>query len=257
VTNSVCIDHLPESAARYGREFAVVAIDVIRATTTLVTAVALGRRCFAVASTAAAYRLAQELENPLLVGEIEGGIPANFHMNNSPAELAQRDDVNRPAVVLSTSGTKLVQKARNSAAVYVACLRNHKAVASYIAGRHSKIAVIGAGSKGEFREEDQLCCAWIAGQLVQAGYTPQDTKTADLIARWEGASLSEILISNSVAYLRRSGQLQDLDFILTKINDLNSVYSLLGNEIVGVGTPVQSTVLRQWTSPVGELPLSS
>ena len=29
----------------------------------------------------------------------------------------------------------------------------------------TRVAVIGAGSKGEFREEDQICCAWIAAGL--------------------------------------------------------------------------------------------
>ncbi len=255
--NTVGIDYLPESAARYGKDFAVVAVDVIRATTTMVTALALGRRCFPVSSPSAAFRIARQLNDPLMVGEIEGGVPAHFHMNNSPAELANRNDVHRPVVVLSTSGTKLVHNARKAGAVYIACLRNHTAVASYIAGKHAKIAVIGAGSKAEFREEDQLCCAWIAGSLVKAGYTPRDTKTAELIARWEGASLREFLISNSVSYLRRTGQLNDLDFILDRINDLDSVYRMHGKEIVGVGKPLQNAPVQPWGVPMPTLPLSS
>ena len=45
------------------------------------------------------------------------------------------------------------------------------------------MAVIGAGSRGEFREEDQLCCAWVGDLLVEAGYEPADARTADVIAR--------------------------------------------------------------------------
>lgn len=255
--NTVCIDCLPESASLYGKDFAVVAVDVIRATTTMVTAVGLGRRCFAAPSLSAAHRIASRLENPLLIGEVEGGVPPGFHMNNSPAELANRTDLNRPVVVLSTSGTKLVYKARHSSAVYLACLRNHAAVASYVAVQHAKVAVIGAGSQKEFREEDQLCCAWIAASLVKAGYKPRDTRTAALIARWEGASLREFLISNSVSYLRRTGQLQDLEFILDRINDLDSVPRLRGSEIVSVGKRMKSNTLQPWVTMMPELPLSS
>ena len=43
---SFLIDSLPESAANHRSGSAVVAVDVIRATTLAVTAVALGRRCF-------------------------------------------------------------------------------------------------------------------------------------------------------------------------------------------------------------------
>ena len=53
----------------------VVGIDVIRATTTAVTAVAAGRRCFPVASLEEAVPLAARLANPLLVGELGGNRP--------------------------------------------------------------------------------------------------------------------------------------------------------------------------------------
>ena len=43
---SVVIDYLPESVCRYRSEWAIVAVDVIRATTTAITAAATGRRCF-------------------------------------------------------------------------------------------------------------------------------------------------------------------------------------------------------------------
>jgi len=50
----------------------IVVVDVVRATTTAVTAVAQGRRCFTAPSVAAARRRAARLEQPLLAGEIGG-----------------------------------------------------------------------------------------------------------------------------------------------------------------------------------------
>src|SRR5262245_49992198 len=78
------IDWFHDRLNDYGEGYAIVAVDVIRATTTAVTGVALGRRCFPVPSLEAAVPLAARLDNPLLVGELGGNMPHGFHMNNSP-----------------------------------------------------------------------------------------------------------------------------------------------------------------------------
>ena len=46
MSKTVVIDCFPESARHYSEAYAIVAIDVIRATTTAITSVNLGRRCF-------------------------------------------------------------------------------------------------------------------------------------------------------------------------------------------------------------------
>src|SRR5690242_11745996 len=108
----VAIDCFPEAAAKYRTGWAILVVDVIRATTMAVTACAQGRRCIPAASLAEAYRTAGELRGALLAGEEKGDMPAGFHMNNSPAELARRTDTSRPLVMLSSSGTKLMCRAR-------------------------------------------------------------------------------------------------------------------------------------------------
>lgn len=230
--NTVVIDCFPESVARWRDGYAVVAVDVVRATTTAITAVASGRRCFPVASLDEAFALARQLDNPLLAGELGGVMPKGFDLDNSPAALASLGEVGRPVILLSSSGTRLCSAAAECIAAYPACLRNYSAVARYLAGRFAKIAVIGAGTRKEFREEDQMCCAWIAGALIGYGYSPQDQATEDLVARWRGARADAWVGGNSAAYLRNSGQLEDLDFVLRHVDDLPGVYSLRHGEVV-------------------------
>ena len=67
---SVVIDCFPESAERYRSRYAIVAIDVIRATTTATTALQLGRRVYPAKTTDQAFVLAAKLDDPLLVGEL-------------------------------------------------------------------------------------------------------------------------------------------------------------------------------------------
>jgi len=231
---SVVIDSLPESVERYRSGYAVVAVDVIRATTTLATGVALGRRCYVACSVADALARSAELarERPLLVGEVGGDMPEGFDMNNSPAALALRWDIERPMILLSSSGTRLISNARMCETGYIACFRNYAALAAHLVGRHSRVALIGAGTRNQFREEDQMCCAWIAESLVQAGYVVQDAATQEMVARWSGARPEDCRVSKSVAYLTKSNQLQDLEFILSHVNDLDATFTIEGNEIV-------------------------
>lgn len=229
---SVVIDFLPESAAAHRDDHAIVAIDVIRATTTAVTGVALGRRCFPAATIEEAVPLAARLDNPLLVGEVGGNMPYGFDLTNSPAQLAELPDVSRPMILLSTSGTLLIGASRGAEAIYAACLRNVRAQASQLVRAHDRVALIGAGARGEFREEDQLCCAWIGDLLVEAGYEPADAHTTAVIERWRGADAEAIEVSNSVTYLKDTGQLADLDFVLAHVDDLDSAFAVDGEEIV-------------------------
>jgi 2-phosphosulfolactate phosphatase len=241
---TVAIDFLPESVARYRADHAIVAVDVIRATTTAVIAAAIGWRCYPTPSLEAAVPLAARLQNPLLVGELGGNMPYGFDLTNSPAELAARTDVTRPLILLSTSGTQLLWEARTAPAAYAACLRNHSSQVRHLAGRFDKVAVIGAGSRGEFRLEDQLCCAWIADGLIQRGYAASNAPTLEIVERWRGQPLESFLPSQSVAYLQRTNQLRDLDFILAHVDDLKAVFLLEDERLVMRGAPEERETPR-------------
>lgn len=205
-----------------------------------VTAVAMGQRCYSVASAEEAFALASTLEIPLLAGELQGVMPKGFDMNNSPAELVLRAEIERPLILLSSSGTKLLQRAACCGNVCVSCLRNYVAVSQYMAERYPRIALIGAGSRGQFRVEDQLCCAWMGKCLMQLDYTPENQQTSKLVEKWCDAPVSACALGESAAYLARTAQLDDLDFVLAHINDLNDVFMLRGREIIRIWPETQT-----------------
>ena len=133
-------------------------------------------------------------------------------------------------VLLSTSGTRLMRGGLNGQPVYVSCFRNQQALASYLARTHERVALVGAGARGEFREEDQLGCARVAQRLIEAGYRPLG-ETASLVARWRDTPPEAIRSGASAEYLRRTGQERDLDFILEHVDDLPSVIRVNGREL--------------------------
>lgn len=221
------IDHLPECARHYREGWAVAAVDVIRATTMAITAASLGRKCYPVDTLDLAFQLASQLSNPLLAGELSGDMPPGFEMNNSPAALAERDDIERPLVMLSSSGTRLLANARGCDALYLGSFRNARSLGCHLAEcDHKRVALIGAGSRGEFREEDQIGCAWIASELVRSGFEPENKNTSQIFERWYQADAEDCLTSKSVDYLRRTDQLADLYFILDRVNDLDEIFVL-------------------------------
>lgn len=248
--STVTIDFLPESANRHvaaGRT--IVAIDVIRATTTAMTAASLGRRVFPVPSIEAALPVAAVLDRPLLCGELGGNMPFGFDITNSPVAVAAREDVERPMILLSSSGTQLIHNAAGAPALYLASLRNFTAVIRQLAKEGRAVAIIGAGTRGEFREEDQKCCALIAEGLVDFGFMVTDDLTQRTIERWSGSAIDAFTESRSVDYLRRSNQLHDLDYILAHIDDLDQVFAVADGEVlpfaVGSTRPVNQRPLRK------------
>jgi 2-phosphosulfolactate phosphatase len=218
-----------------GDGWAVVGIDVIRATTTAVTAVAAGRRCFPVPSIEAAVPLAARLTNPLLAGELGGNKPYGFELQNSPAEMDRPVALERPVILLSTTGTRMLSEAAVRHRTYLACLRNARAVARHLAATHEQVLLVAGESRGEFREEDRLCCGRIGRHLLEAGFQPRDVFAEEIIRRWGEAADDAFLGGHSVAYLADTGQMHDVDYILEHIDDLDSAYELRGGEVVEVG----------------------
>ena len=241
---TVVIDCLPESAERYRDSYAIVVVDVIRATTVATTAVSMGRRVFPAKTTDDACVIAATLKEPLLVGELGGNKPYGFDLTNSPVQITARKDVHRPMVLVSSSGTQLLLNAVGSKAIYLACLRNASAVARYIFGRHDRVAILGAGSRGQFRREDQMGCAWVAARLLDRGYRAGTEKTADLVSRWRHARVEELRSGKSAEYLVRSGQQHDLEFVLSHVDDLDTVPSLVGGELVAATTEAAHAAVR-------------
>src|SRR5690349_13839631 len=196
MNRNVVIRCYPDGASCITESVSLVAIDVIRATTTAITAVAMGRQCYPVATLRAAKELAAVLPDALLSGEVGGVMPPGFNLNNSPAELAGRTDT-KPIILLSSSGTQLMDRIRKSRHSYIACFRNWKTTIRALAEQGRSVLVLGAGTRGQFREEDQMCAAWIAGGLLEKGYVAGDPSTEQLIAKWRHAQRAGFLPSES------------------------------------------------------------
>jgi 2-phosphosulfolactate phosphatase len=223
----------------------VVGVDVIRATTTAITAVAAGLRCVLAGTIDEALAQQARLAPALLAGELGGNMPYGFDLQNSPTAVAGLASADLPVILLSTSGTGmlLAAAAREPSAsngfgqaagplTLLACLRNWEAQArELIAMRPEAVVLLGAESRGEFREEDKLCTGWIGAELLAAGYRA-DRASRRVIDEWGDAQVGRILDGKSATYLRASGQTDDLEFILSHVSDLDTTFEMRTDEVV-------------------------
>jgi 2-phosphosulfolactate phosphatase len=228
---SVAIDCFHEHLAPVRPETAIVAVDVIRATTTAVTAVTLGWRVYPAGSIEAAVRLAADLDRPLLAGELGGVQPYGFDLQNSPTRMLELEQTGQPIILLSTSGTRLIAEAVRHGITYACCLRNAAAQARYLLAQDRDVLILGADSRGEFREEDQLCAARIARDLTQGGFDVADDPTHDVLERYADAPDDVILGGRSARYLRDTGQDEDLEFVLGHVDDLSDIFMVGQGEV--------------------------
>ena len=230
----VTIDCLTESSKQYGKGTAAVVIDVIRSVTVAATVLESGMRCFFSPTVEAAVLLEQKLHNPLLMGEVGGNMPYGFDLKNSPVDIRKYPDKSKQVILVSTSGIPLLYSLRNCSSLYVACLRNCNATVNHLAGLYNRVELLGAPTRGEFREEDKLCCSWIASGLMKHGFTCEDAKTQQLVNTWKSRSVKVCAQGNSAKYLIETRQKRDLNFVLKHVNDFDFALMCKGDENVKI-----------------------
>ncbi len=148
----------------------VIVLDVLRATTTIVTALANGARAVVPAATSEeAVRLTTNLEKDgfLLAGERRCVRIEGFALGNSPREMTPGAVGGKTIFLATTNGTPALVAAQGGDPVLVAAAVNFKATverARALFAERGEIVIICAGRERQFALED----AFVAGRLVKA-----------------------------------------------------------------------------------------
>lgn len=146
-----------------------VAVDVVRATTTILAALEAGaERVVPVATLREARKAARDAEGrpglrPLLCGERDGRRIEGFDHGNSPRELAEAAVEGRTLIFTTTNGTPLLRRAQAADLVLLACFRNLSAVVRRLVADDRDAVLACAGKERRPALDDLLC----AGHLVR------------------------------------------------------------------------------------------
>ena len=198
----------------------VVIIDVLRASSTIVTALANGCRGFIpILSPDKAKKKAQEFENEsvLLGGEREGIKIEGFDLGNSPREYKRELAKGKTIIFSTTNGVKTLGMVKGAHRIIIGSFLNLQAVCDYCTNYKGDISIICAGRKGKFSLEDTACAGMMINSLKDV--FPGDHQeidanlTAQLLYVKFGNNILEILRkSQHGRYLESIGLGEDLKF---------------------------------------------
>lgn len=140
----------------------VVVVDILRATSVMVTAMAHGAREIIPVATLDEAR--SYLDQDYLCAAERGGAPVEgFPLDNSPFSYMNENVKDKSVVITTTNGTLAITKSTSAEQVLVGAFLNLGAVANYIVGQDKDVVVHCAGWKGKTNMEDTL----FAGALVE------------------------------------------------------------------------------------------
>jgi 2-phosphosulfolactate phosphatase len=145
----------------------VVAIDVLRASTTICQAVASGaREILPMGAPEEARRLAETIgrDTTLLAGEREGRVIGGFDLGNSPLEFTPERVRGKTLVMCTTNGSPLLSRLKG-VETDIAAFVNLGAVLQRLTGTGGDVAVICSGLFGRFSLEDAVCGGMIVSKL--------------------------------------------------------------------------------------------
>nr|WP_205762828.1 2-phosphosulfolactate phosphatase [Aneurinibacillus aneurinilyticus] len=139
----------------------VIMIDVLRASSTIVTALHSG---FVSVTPVASIGQAYDLRSPatILAGEQYCENIADFDYNNSPTALYKAKHSGKHLVLITTNGTRALQKIDKAENIFIGCFLNSTACIRKALSLHHDITLCCAGTRGEFALEDGLA----AGLMV-------------------------------------------------------------------------------------------
>lgn len=151
-----------------------VVFDILRATTTMVTALASGaKEIIPVAEISEALALRQERPELLLAGErdgvrirarLTGGI--DFDLGNSPREFTAEAVGGRSIVMTTTNGTRALRACAGAMAVLVGSFLNLRATTNWLRERNpSSLLLVCSGTYEEPALEDILAAGAMCERL--------------------------------------------------------------------------------------------
>ena len=186
----------------------VVVIDVLRACSTIVTALDRGARAvMPVLDMAQAVKLASNLDPDVyrLGGERDGDKIEGYHLGNSPQEYTREAVEGRDVILNTTNGTRALERAKEADHLVAACFLNAERVVEFVRDHADEVTIVCAGRKNRLSLEDTLCAGLLLDRLwngdephpvtdsAHTAYTLFHTDSKDLENALRGANHAEQL----------------------------------------------------------------
>jgi 2-phosphosulfolactate phosphatase len=185
-----------------------VVIDVLRATTTVVTALANGAlEVLPFLNVDDARERARQLGTAVLLGGERGGLRIEgFQLGNSPAEYSMAMVGGKSVLFTTTNGTRAMQRCKLARRVLVAGFVNLSAVCRELSDE-AEIEIVCAGTDGHVTREDTLLAGAIVDDLARSTNVPLVTNDqADIAADAWRAAVGDLTGSSPLSQALRASR---------------------------------------------------
>ena len=211
----------------------IVVIDVLRATSVMVTAFKNGTQSIFpfenIDDTKQAYYLNN---NGLLAGERKGLKIEGFHFGNSPLDFTP-EKIDRKNIFMTTSnGTRAIKNAKGYDNLYIASYLNLSAVANILLKDEKDTVILCAGTDDEFSLDDALCAGMIVNKISEQIkiQTNDATLSLQILANLSKNIKTTLENSKHYSYLKSIGYENDLEYCIQK--DICNVVPFYKNGVI-------------------------
>lgn len=145
----------------------VVVIDVLRATSVMVTALNNGcDKIIPVKEIEEAIDIASKDKNKYLLGGERGGIKIDkFDFSNSPLDYIEDIVKGKSLIMTTTNGTRAIKNSEEAEKIFIGALINGRVVAEKLAKLNKDVTFVNAGTDGEFSMDDFITSGYIINCL--------------------------------------------------------------------------------------------
>ncbi|HUL43557.1 MAG TPA: 2-phosphosulfolactate phosphatase [Bacteroidota bacterium] len=216
----------------------IVVIDVLRASTTIATALERGaKEIIPVSTIENAVKISGNLfgEVTLRAGERNGKMIEGFNLGNSPLEYTNEVVKGKSIILMTTNGSVAIVKGRHAKHLVVAAFVNISAVTRFLTELKSDFMIICAGKEGHFCIEDAVCAGRIINKLGKGGSTEyvldDGAVAAAALDKTFGKSIVRMLKSSEHGkYLASIGFGEDIP-VCAQVDSMETLPTLSGNVI--------------------------
>jgi 2-phosphosulfolactate phosphatase len=195
----------------YWKGKTAVVIDVLRATSTMVTALAEGCAwILPCREMETATVRAKDYPGALLAGERGGLPPGGFQKGNSPREFLAAEVAGKGVILTTTNGTRALDSARSADKLLVASFLNIQSTVRYLHAQSSPLVLICSGTGEDFALEDAL----LAGALLDS--LAPSHPFASLYRAYAGILTEAVRSSRNGRRLQQLGLEEDIIWCLKK-----------------------------------------
>jgi 2-phosphosulfolactate phosphatase len=159
-------------------DFIVVLVDILRATTTICTAVGNGVEAII---PVASHEEARQLKSQgFLVASEKDGVQVDFaDFGNSAFSFTREAIGGKTLVYCTTNGTRALEIAKSASSIAIGAFINISAVTEWLAGRQKNVVVLCSGWKNKFCLEDALFAGALTRRLLNTGLFRSDCDSAN------------------------------------------------------------------------------